>query len=113
MTTEAGLRVILGNNLKRYRKSRSFTQAGLAEKINISIPFLSDIENGKKWISPHTLAKITEILDIEAYELLKPEKTLPDKATNIILKYTSDVYGEMGKVLEKLCAEYIEKLVKK
>ena len=111
--TEKDLRAILSINLKRYRILRKFTQTEFAEKIDISIPFLSDIENGKKWISPNTLAKIADTLNIEAYELLKPEKVLPDNAVNIIEKYTGDIYSIFGKTLEKLCSDYIKNLSKK
>ena len=107
---EKDLRVILSANIKRYRKVRKFTQAEFAEKIDISIPFLSDIENGKKWVSPYTLVKMAEILKIEAYELLKPEKILPDNAANIIEKYTSDIYSSFGEVLDRLSADYIRNL---
>jgi len=108
--TEKELRVILSINLKRYRKFRKITQAEFAEKVDISIPFLSDIENGKKWVSPFTLVKMAETLEIEAYELLKPEKILPDNAKNIIEKYTCDIYSAFEATLESLQNGYIKNL---
>ena len=108
--TEKDLRVILSTNLRKYRNYRKFTQAEFAEKIDISIPFLSDIENGKKWVSPKTLVKMADTLGIEAYELLKPAKTLPDNAGDIIEKYTADIHSAFGKILENLCADYISNL---
>ena len=111
--TEKDLRALLSANLKRYRNHRKFTQAEFAEKIDISIPFLSDIENGKKWVSPYTLAKIADTLNIEAYELLKPEKILPDNAVNIIEKYTADIYTVFDKALENLSTHYINSLSNK
>ena len=108
--TEKDLRAILSTNLKKYRNYRKLTQAEFAEKIDISIPFLSDIENGKKWISPNTLVKMADTLDIEAYELLKPEKVLPDNAVNIIEKYTDDISVMFNKSLYTLCSSYIENL---
>ncbi|MDR2020373.1 MAG: helix-turn-helix domain-containing protein [Treponema sp.] len=110
---EKDLRTILSKNLKRYRNYRKFTQAEFAEKINISIPFLSDIENGKKWVSPHTLVKMADTLNIEAYELLKPETILPDNDINIIETYTADIYSTFGKFLDNLCNEYISNLTNK
>ena len=108
--TEEDLRIALGINLKRYRNTRKFTQMEFAEKIDISIPFLSDIENGKKWVSPKTLVKMADTLGIEAYELLKPEKILPDNAGDILEKYTEDIYSTFGKVLGGLCSDYINNL---
>jgi transcriptional regulator with XRE-family HTH domain len=110
---EKDLRAILSKNLKRYRNYRKFTQAEFAEKIDISIPFLSDIENGKKWVSPHTLVKIADTLNIEAYELLKPENTLPDNAISILETYTADIYSTFGIFLNNLCSDYINNLANK
>jgi transcriptional regulator with XRE-family HTH domain len=111
--TEKELRVLLGANLKKYRSIRKFTQADFAEKIDISIPFLSDIENGKKWVSPNTLIKMADILDVEAYELLKPDSIPPDNAVNIIEKYSNDLYRAFGNTLEELSAGYISRLKNK
>jgi transcriptional regulator with XRE-family HTH domain len=107
---EKDLRAILSANLKRYRGYRKFTQAEFAELIDISIPFLSDIENGKKWVSPHTLAKIADVLHIEAYELLKPENVLPTNAINIIERYSADIHSHFEKVMDDLRTDYINNL---
>ena len=68
--TESQLRTIVKTNIRRFRHSRKWTQAELAEKLDISINFLSDIENGKKWMSPASIVKFASILCIEPYELL-------------------------------------------
>jgi transcriptional regulator with XRE-family HTH domain len=104
---EQDLRYILSINIKRYRNYRQLSQAELAEKLDISIPFLSDIENGKKWVSPRTLAKIADVFNIDAYELLRPEKSMPDNSANIIEKYTDDIYSIIGKTLFSLRDNYI------
>jgi transcriptional regulator with XRE-family HTH domain len=104
------LRYILSINVRKYRGYRKLSQAELAEKLDISIPFLSDIENGKKWVSPHTLAKMADVFNIEAYELLRPEQTLPDSPVNIIEQYTADVYAIFGQTLDELYRRYITQL---
>ncbi|GHV28794.1 hypothetical protein AGMMS4952_13370 [Spirochaetia bacterium] len=110
---EGDLRRILSINLKRYRNFRKFSQTELAEKLDISIPFLSDIENGKKWVSPRTLAKMADVFNLEAYELLRPAETIPDDAINIIEKYTADMYATFGQSLEELHNRYISDLSNK
>ena len=107
---ESDLRAILSQNLKRYRAYRKFSQAELAEKLDISIPFLSDIENGKKWVSPRTLAKMADVFCIEAYELLRPEETLPDDARNIIDRYTADIAKSFNESLARFHHLYISKI---
>ncbi|GAB6393437.1 MAG: XRE family transcriptional regulators [Treponematales bacterium] len=105
--SESDLRAVLSVNLKRYRRFRGLTQAEFAAKIDISIPFLSDIENGKKWVSPYTLVKMAGTLNIEVYELLKPEKLLPDSSINIVEKYTADIYARFDAMLHGLRDDYI------
>ena len=104
---EHDLRLILSQNIKKLRGYRKLSQAKLAEMINISIPFLSDIENGKKWVSPVTLAKIADALDIHAYELLKPETIVPDNVANILEKYTDDIYQKFGETLNFVQRNYL------
>jgi transcriptional regulator with XRE-family HTH domain len=110
--TEFELRAILSQNIKRFRGYRNLSQADFAEKINISIPFMSDIENGKKWASPITLVKIADALGIEVYELLKPDSIIPDNAVNILEKYTADIQQIFGKTLHNLQDHYIKQINK-
>jgi len=111
--TEQDLKSILSQNIRKFRNFRKLTQADFAEKINISIPFLSDIENGKKWISPVTLVKMANALNIEAYELLKPDTIIPDNAVNILEKYTADIYHNFGESLNTIHKEYIRQIKSK
>jgi len=108
--TEKDLRAILSQNIRRYRAYRKLSQADFAEKMDISIPFLSDIENGKKWASPTTLVKMADALNIEVYELLKPESVIPDKAVNILEKYTADIQQVFEETLHNIQNQYIQQL---
>jgi len=104
--TERELLRIFSANIKRYRVLSRWSQAELAEKVEISINFLSDIETGKKWASPNTIVRFADIFHIEAFELFKPEHFLPDKADSIIQKYTEDVFQAISQVQET----YLQKL---
>jgi len=107
--TERELLKVLGNNIKLYRGRYNWTQAELAEKINISINFLSDIETGKKWASPITLVKLAHVFNIEVYELLKPADILPDNTNIFMEKYTEDIYA----AIKEVHSTYKSKLKKK
>ena len=108
--TERDLRVILSQNIRKLRGYRKLSQAEFAEKIDISIPFLSDIENGKKWVSPVTLAKMADAFNIEAYELLKPETIIPDNAVNLLEKYTAEIQKVFGNSLDTILKNYLHQL---
>ncbi|MDR2718714.1 MAG: helix-turn-helix transcriptional regulator [Treponema sp.] len=108
--TEQDLRAILSRNIRRFRGYRKLSQADFAEKIDISIPFLSDIENGKKWVSPVTLVKMADALNLEVYELLRPETIIPDNAVDILEKYTADIYQIFGETLSAMYQNYINQI---
>jgi transcriptional regulator with XRE-family HTH domain len=109
--TESELRVTLGANLKRYRCLRGLSQAKLAEIIDISPNFISDIETGKRWLSSDTLVNLADALNIEVYEFLKPEAALSDEATQFITKYSdaalSVVTKSVAQSLEMLRTQYM------
>jgi transcriptional regulator with XRE-family HTH domain len=89
--TEDQLRTIVRTNIRRYRDYRKWTQAELAEKLDISINFLSDIENGKKWISPTSMVKFASVLNIEPFELFKPADSPSPSVTAMFSKYNDEV----------------------
>ena len=72
------IKVVLGKNIKIIRNHRQYSQALLAEKSDISITFLSNIERGLKYPKPAVLGQIAESLGVEVHELFKT-----DSAPNI------------------------------
>jgi transcriptional regulator with XRE-family HTH domain len=62
----------------------------LAEKLEISTNFLSDIEHCKAWVSPSTLVRIAAALDVEPYELFKADALLSDKEKNVLQRYADE-----------------------
>jgi len=107
---EKNLKAILSQNIKKFRGYRKLSQAEFAEKIDISIPFLSDIENGKKWVSPTTLIKMADAFDIDAYELLKPDAVLPDDIKILLEKYTAEINVTFADSLNTVLKNYLLKL---
>jgi len=104
--TESELKTIVRTNIKRYREYRKWTQAQLAEKLDISINFLSDIENGKKWISPATMVKFASTLKIEPFELFKPaDVPLPDVST-LFSRYNDDVVESVTESMKQIYNYY-------
>jgi transcriptional regulator with XRE-family HTH domain len=65
------IKAALGKNIKFIRNYRQYSQSLLAEKADISITFLSNIERGLKFPKPAVLARIAEGLEVEVCELFK------------------------------------------
>jgi transcriptional regulator with XRE-family HTH domain len=103
---EQELRRILSDNIRKFRARRAWSQFNLAAKCDLSTNFLADIEAGNTWVSGLTLAKLAKALEIEAYELLKPEKgdSFLEKHSehNVMMdKFTKDLSVAMQESVEK------------
>ena len=108
--TERELLRLFSNNIKGYRVRHNWSQAELAERVNISVNFLSDIENSRKWASPITMVKFSKVFGIDVYELLKPAKGLPDDSGALLSVYTNDIQKIVSQVIEEVQTAYTERL---
>lgn len=59
----------LGNRIRAARQRKGYTQEQLAEKIDVSLNFISLIENGRN-MSVQVFSKIVDVLDVSADYLL-------------------------------------------
>lgn len=66
----------IGNYIKKYRKIKGFTQAQLAEMIDISTIHMSHMETGSVSMSLECLIKTCDSLDITPDDLLLGEYKL-------------------------------------
>ena len=109
---EASLRDLLSQNIKRYRQQKGWSQALLAEKMEISTNYLSNIETKRGWVSPFSLVKLANALEIEVFELFKPEETIPAGIKKIINKYLDDFSASMSVSFDKSLADALRKIRK-
>ena len=105
--TEKDLRGIFSTNIKRYRHNRNLSQADLAEKLDISVNFLCNIENGNRWISPKTLVKFATALKIEPYELFKPAEALSPDVPLILNKCIDEAVIAVTQTLNQIRGYYL------
>ena len=108
--TENELRAIVKTNIRRYRDYRKWTQAEFAEKLDISVNFLSDIENGKKWISPASMVKFASVLNIEPFELFKPAEAPTPALSALFSKYNDEVIQAVSNALNQIYNYYHAKI---
>ena len=103
---EKKLKAILGKNIKFFRLRRQFSQADLAEKADISITFLSNIERGNNYPQAGTLCKIANSLGIEIWELFREEDTFNEQNA-IIDRISEDFAKHVSIALETVHKKYI------
>jgi len=118
---ENELRAVFAENIKKYRNKRGWNQLLLAEKLDISSNFLSEIETGKGWVSPLTLVKLANTLEIEVFKLFIPKNyqfgTQDEQTTGKMKRFaadlsialdvsTTEVNSILKETIEKVCKEY-------
>ena len=64
---------LMGGVIRRARDAKSMTQAGLAEKIDVSIRTIIAIENGKRNPTFDVLYRLIQTLDIPADLIFRPD----------------------------------------
>lgn len=63
--------LVLGSNIRKIRKEFGWTQADLAEKTGISVPFMTQIELGRKSASLEVVQNIAAALNISYKQLFE------------------------------------------
>jgi transcriptional regulator with XRE-family HTH domain len=61
-------RKAIGRNLKRFREQKSWTQESLAEKADIHVSYIGQIERGLRYPSLKVLFKIADALSIKIHK---------------------------------------------
>lgn len=83
----------IGKRIRHIRKINKITQEQLAEMIDVSVPYISNIENGKVNVGAEVIIRLAQALQVSADILLCLEITERD------IKYT-----ETFSRLTKQCA---------
>lgn len=61
---------ILGQNIQHYRRAKKITQEEMAEELNLSVSFISQLERGISKVSLDTLCSICDFLECPLNDLL-------------------------------------------
>lgn len=101
------IRNTLAKNIKKFRAQKGLSQAQLAEKADISLPFMSSIEQSSKWPYPDTLAQIATALDIEVSDLFATKKT-ENKNQEYTITMMKALVDSQKKALEEFGEQFLK-----
>jgi len=90
----------IGNRISERRKQLNLTQEQVAEKMNVSIQMVSNLERGNKAIKIENLLKISEILDMSTDYILTGKHT--EKDVNAFLTRVSKLSDNDYKMIDML-----------
>jgi transcriptional regulator with XRE-family HTH domain len=102
---EQELKNIVGQRIKFFRVRRQFSQADLAEKANISITFLSNIERGNNFPQTGTLCGLAKALEVEVWELFRAEEVSTEQ-NSLIDRISKDFTTQVNIALESVYSHY-------
>jgi len=102
---EKDIQRIISGNIKRLRTLQNFSQLDLAVNTGLTHNFINDIENCKKGISARSLAKLSNALNVEPYQLFLPEGI----HNNDMMIYVKDFNDSLQKVVSDLTYKYLYK----
>ena len=100
------LKAVLGRNIKFFRYRKEYSQADLAEKVDISITFLSNIERGLKYPKPDIITRIADGLEINVYELFKND-IIPEDNKKIINRLSEDMTNKVNLAINDVFRQYL------
>jgi transcriptional regulator with XRE-family HTH domain len=103
---------ILGRNIKQFRFHRRLSQAALAEKANISVTFLSNIERGKMFPKVETLSRLTESLEVEVFELFLPDAVPQGPNVEMVNRLSENIIANVKVAMAEVFADYLGLLPK-
>ena len=85
-------KLTMGDRIKEARKKKGFTQEQLAERLDVSVEFVGQIERGLKLPSMNLFIKLIEALNVSADYLLRDSVS------------TGQLFGDnaIGRKVEKL-----------
>lgn len=86
---------LIGERIKRIRKNKQMTQDALAEKIGVSIGYVSQVERGITKISLDLLAAISAVLNCDVASLVS------ESAVNTSAYMESEIMNEILRLDQK------------
>jgi transcriptional regulator with XRE-family HTH domain len=102
------IKSLLGQNIRLYREAIGFSQEQLAEKAGISAPFLGSLERGEKWPGVDTLAGIALGLNVNTYDLFKPENIISKDINRLTEKMLKEIQASVKETVKGINQSIIE-----
>ena len=104
---------VIGSRIKQARLAKNMTQEDLADKIDISVAFLSRVERGNAHLNLRRLTQIAEVLKVSPGYLLTGSNTtskdyLKEDFKNILDKCSPEQQKLIYEISELVCKTKFE-----
>ena len=99
----ANIQTVLGNNIRRLRNKNCWSQIFLADKLDVSVSFVSIIESGQRGVSLALIENIAEVFDVSVPYLFTDHDS-PNPKSN----FGESEMDEMRDELKSLFSSFID-----
>ena len=106
------IRSLFSRNLRRLRKIAGLSQIKLAADSGLTHNFINDIENGKKWVSAETLAKLSIALKAEPYQFFLSDAKWNSQGAEMFSLYLSDFEDSFVKMTKEYRERFLDDTTK-
>jgi transcriptional regulator with XRE-family HTH domain len=106
--TGPDINIMLGKNIKRLRTRKKFSQLVLANMAGLTHNFINEIENGRKWISPESFAKLVNVLDVDPQEFFVSASIKDHIDTGVVSDYINEISDTCNDMVHELRVRYLE-----
>ena len=91
--------------IRKAREERGYTREKFAEKLDVSVSYLAELERGRTGISVKMLIKVCNVLGLSAdYVLFGEERTEDKKRVDAINRIDAQYISLLDKVINELLA---------
>ena len=101
------IRSLFSRNLKRLRRIANVSQVDLASNAGLTHNFINDIENGKKWVSAETIAKLATALRAEPYQFFISDSKWNNQGAEIFSLYLADFTDSFERIIKEYRQRYL------
>ncbi len=102
----ANIQNVLGNNVRRLRNRNCWSQVFLADRLNVSVSFVSIIESGQRGVSLSLIESIASVFGVSVPYLFTDHDEPCAAASSISNDEMSEMKDELKKELVKLVDDF-------
>lgn len=96
---------VVGQRMQRLRKENGYTQEQIADALNVTVAFISNIENNRAKMNLRVITYYAKLLNVSIDYLLQPENDEENSQDTILNQ-------EILRLLQNYSVEEKEKLIK-
>ena len=109
----ANIQTVLGNNVRRLRNRNAWSQIFLADKLDVSVSFISIIESGQRGVSLQLIEDIANVFEVPVPYLFIDYDT-PDSQTksleeSAMIELRNDLKNELSNFVDKFFIQHKNK----